>query len=585
MFNRYYQDELLYLRELGAEFARAHPTAAHFLAAPGSDPDVERMLEGFAFLSAKVRQKLDDEIPEVTAGLFSMLWPHYLRPVPSMSILEFQPVLAALRQSQTIRSGIRVQSVPVEGTHCPFQTAYPVTLNPLSLDQVQIEAMATGPGRLWLGFKLWNQAKPQTLDLKRVRVHLHGDPTLTFALYYYLSAHLREAWAGGSGPGARSGGDLCPIRIEPVGFGEEEALLPYPSRSFAGYRLLQEYFSLQEKFLFLDIIGLEGLRDATVGEQFWVEFRFDRPLPAAIRPTPDDIRLYCTPIVNLFPHESDPLRIDHTKVEYRVRPQGASPLHYEVYSIDRVVGYQSGSAQEKEIPSFLSFSHDLSPRERLHYYSASMREAVVDERADTFLSFVDDRAEASVPPVETISVKLQCTNRRLPEALRAGDIHVPTDTSPEFVRFRNLTVPIGSVPPPLGGDLHWRLVSHLSLNYLSVTNVEALRGILGLYNFHAMRDPRAARANALRLEGIQAISARPIDSLVDGSLLRGLRVSLELNEDRFAGDGDLYLFCTVLNEFLNLYASINSFVELRAKGTQRGEEHRWPARVGGRDLL
>ncbi len=585
MFNRYYQDEILYLRELGAEFARAHPTAAHFLSSPGSDPDVERLLEGFAFLSARVRQKLDDEVPEVTHGLLSMLWPHYLRPIPSMSILEFQPVLPALRQSQTVKRGVSVQSVPVEGTPCQFQTSYPVVLNPVSLDSVQVEAMATGPGRLWLGFKLWNQVKPEQLDLKRIRIFLHADPTLSFALYYYLRCHLREAWVGESGPGQRAGDTkLRPIRVEPAGFTDEEALLSYPSRSFTGYRLLQEYFALPEKFLFLDLCGAEALRDLE-GDRFWIECRFDTALPTAIRPTTDDIRLYCTPIVNLFPHETDPLRIEHTKVEYRLRPSGNSPLHYEIYSIDRVTSAQSGSSQEKEIPSFLSFTHDTLSSEKTHYYFARMRESVVDERADTFLSFVDERSEGVVPPAETIAVRIHCTNRRMAEALRPGDIQVPTDSSPEFVRFRNLTVPSPSIPPPMGGDLHWRLLSHLTLNYLSLVDVQALRGILGLYNFQAMRDPRAARANALRLEGIQRISARPTDTMVDGSLLRGIEVSMELSEDRFSGDGDLYLFCTVLNEFMNLYASINSFVRLTARGLQRGETFEWPDRLGRRELL
>lgn len=585
MFNRYYQDEVLYLRELGAEFARAHPTAAHFLASPGSDPDVERLLEGFAFLSARIRQKLDDEVPEVTHGLLSMLWPHYLRPVPSMSVLEFQPVFAALRQSQSVARGISVQSVPVEGTPCRFRTAYPVTLNPVSLDTVQVETMATGGGRLWLGLKLWNNLTPDALDLKRLRIYLHGDPTLTYALYYYLRCRLAEAWVGVDGPSERgAGGARRPITVQPVGFDEDEALLTYPARSFSGYRLLQEYFSLAEKFLFLDLVGAGDLRGVS-GDRLWIEFRFDRPLPAAIRPTTEDIRLYCTPIVNLFPHEADPLRVEHDKVEYRLRPAGSSPLHYEIYSIDRVSAIQAGSAQERELPPFLSFSHDTLAREKVQYYTSRVRESVVDERADTFLSFVDEEASGLTPAAETIAVKLHCTNRRLAEALRPGDIHVPTDSSPEFVRFRNLTVPTPSVPPPMGGDLHWRLISHLSLNYLSLVDIPSLRGVLGLYNFQAMRDPRAARANALRLEGMQKITTRPVDRLVEGSLLRGIQVELEMDEDRFSGDGDLYLFCTVVSEFLGLYASINTFVRLVVKGLKRGERFEWPERVGGRELL
>lgn len=587
MFNRHYQDELLYLRELGAEFARAHPTAAHFLSTPGSDPDVERLLEGFAFLTARVRQKLDDELPEVTHELLGMLWPHFLRPVPSMSILEFSPVLPALRQTQRVARGVAVQSVPVEGTACRFRTAYDVVLQPLSIEQVQLEATAAGPSRLWIGFRLWNQAKIEALDLSRVRLYLHGDSTLTYALYYHLRLHVAEVLAGADGPDLRTATSaLRTAAVEPAGMGEDESLIPYPARSFVGYRLLQEYFALQEKFLFFDLCGLERLREVEIGDRFWVEIRFDRALAPSLRPTKDEVRLYCTPIVNLFEHESDPLRIDQTQVEYRLRPAGASPLHYEVYSIDKISGFAGGTAQERVIPSFHSFSHDeTNAPGPLQYYFSRLRLSVVDDRADTFLSFVNARSEQVVPPVETIVAQITCTNRRLCEALRVGDISVPTDTSPGFARFKNLTVPTPSVPPPLEGDLHWRLISHLSLNYVSLLSVEALRGVLGLYNYQAMRDPRASRANALRLEGIQSITARPKDLLLDGSLVRGLSIAIEMREDRFAADGDLYLFSSVLAEFFRLYASINSFTETSIRGVQKGERYHWPAEVGRRPLL
>ncbi len=585
MFNKYYEDELLYLRELGAEFARAHPAAAHFLSASESDPDVERLLEGFAFLSARIRQKLDDELPEVTHALMGLLWPHYLRPVPSMSILEFQPVLAALRQTQRIPRGVEVQSVPVEGTPCRFRTCYDVELNPISLEQVQLEATAAGPSRLWLGFKLWNQVKVETLELDRIRMHLHGDAGLTFALYSHLRLHVSEALIAASGPEARGSAPARPVLIEPVGFTEEEGILPYPARSFPGYRLLQEYFSMPEKFLFLDLAGCDRARDLGVTDRFWIEIRFDRALPATLRPTREEILLFCAPIVNLFPHEADPLRVDRTKTEYRLRPAGQDPLHYEIHSVDRVTGVLPGSAQERDIPTFYSFSHGSDGGSGLTYYFPRLRSSVVDGRTDTYIAFVDAGGDLTFPKDETVSAHITCTNRRLAEALRAGDVQVPTDTSPEFVRFRNLGVPTLSVPPPLEGDLHWRLISHLSLNYLSLANLDALRGILSLYNFQGMRDARAARANALRLEGVEGIRAEPEERLVRGSVVRGTGVEIALREDRFAGEGDLYLFASVLNEFLSLHASLNSFTRLTVRGTQRGEVYTWPCRTGRQPLL
>jgi type VI secretion system protein ImpG len=612
MLDKYYQEELLYLRELGAEFARAHPTSAYMLAAPGSDPDVERLLEGFSFLSARIRQKLEDELPEVTHGLMALLCPHYLRPVPAMTILEFQPVLAALRQTRTVPRGVEVRSVPVEGTSCRFRTAYQVELNPLSLEEVRLESGA-GPSRLLLQFRLWNQARPETLDLRRLRLHLHGDPSVSFALYHHLRNHVREValWDGPVGAGVPPAGGL---RFAEVGFADEDAVLDYPARSFPGYRLLQEYLAFPAKFLFLDLLGLETLRTLGALERFAVEVRFDRALPAGLNPGKEEIRLFCTPVVNLFSHEADPIRVDRTRSEYRLRPAGTDPLHYEVNSIDIVSTTRTGSGEDREIPDFYSFDHggddpqrgdapvwgqvpqggqtpvrgQAPPRGqggRLVYYAARYRPSVVDGRTDTYLAFVDARGDGRAPEAETVSIRLTCTNRRLPEALRVGDLQVPADSTPEFVRFRNLTPPTASIPPPLEGDLHWRLLSHLALNYLSLADAETLRGILSLYNFQTLHDARAAVANTRRLAGIREVRSRPAHLVLRDGVVRGTEVTVELQEDHFAGEGDLYLFATLLNEFFALHATLNSYTRLTVRGVQRGEVYTWPARTGKRILV
>lgn len=590
MFNKYYQDELEFLRELGEEFARAHPTAAHYLSGPTRDPDVERLLEGFAFLAARVRQKLDDEFPELTHGLMGLLWPHYLRPVPSMALLEFSPVLAALRQSQVVPRGTEVQSVPVEGTPCRFRTCADVVLHPISLDEVSLESRSAGPSRLRLQFRIWNQARPESLALDRVRIQLHGPPAVTTEIYFHLARHVEEARVSAAGAraeaeGGPAGADAWrPVRFEPAGFADGEALLPYPPGSFPGYRLLQEYFSLPERFLAFDVKGLEGLSHLAVEDRFQIEVWFDRPLAPTLRPTREEVRLYCTPIANLFPHEADPIRLDRKQTEYRLRPSGKDPLHYEVHTIDRVVAYAPGSPEEREIPPFHSFTHDLERRAG-PYYFPRLRGSVVDDRIDTYVSFVDPTGNTALPDAETVVFRATCTNRRLAEALRVGDVQVPSDSSPGFVRFRNITVPTASVAPPLGGDLHWRLISHLSLNYMSLVSVEALRGILELYNFQALRDPRAARANALRLEGIRSVRSEPSEALVHGCLVRGVDVALDLLESHFAGDGDLFLFATILNEFLALHTTLNSYTRLSVRGVERGEVLEWPCRTGRQALL
>lgn len=583
MFEKYYLGELQFLRELGEEFARAHPAAAHYLSGSSKDPDVERMLEGFAFLTARVRQKLDDELPEITHGLFRLLWPHYLRPLPCMAMLEFTPVMTALRQSQRIPRGTEVRSVDVEGTACRFRTTRDVAIHPLTLDDVAVETRPNGTSRLRLGFRLHNQARAADLALGRLRLTLCGAPEVSRALYRHLCRDLEDARVV-SGAGPLDGPDVRAARltVEPGGFGDDEALLPWPAASMPGYRLLQEYVVLPEKFLCVDLLGLTALGGLDPADRFTVDVRFDRALAPALRPTRDDVRLSVTPVVNLFAHEADPIRVDGSQHEYRVRPSGTEPLHHEVFSVDRVRAYAAGTGEGTELTDFYEFR--MREEGGPPAWFLRQRPAVVDDRLDSWITFVDPDGAAVPLEAETVAMDLTCTNRRLPEALRAGDIRVPSDSSPAFVQFRNLAVPTPSGAPSLGGDLPWRLVSHLALNSMPLASVPALRGVLELYHSHAERDPRALRAHQRRLQGLAAVRAEPVEALVGGALLRGTAITLDVLEDHFAGDGDLYLFSAVINEFLSLHATLNTFTQVTVQGLQKGETLAWPHRIG-RELL
>lgn len=584
MLKNYFLDELQFIRELSKEFSAANPDVAHYLSEQSRDPDVERMLEGFAFLAGRVRQQLDDEFPQLTHGLTRLLWPHYLRVVPSMAILEFQPVMAALRQSQLLPRGSVLQSVDVDGTACQFRTSHDVEVHPISLEEAAIETRTNGNSRLKLVLKIWNKAKLETLSLPRLRLFLHGDAVLTQGLYLHLLRHVEEVRAGlGDAVLDRADADARPLTIEAAGFAEDQALLPYPAASHPAFRLLQEYFSLPEKFLFVDLVGLDALAGAPGEERIVIDVRFDRGLAPGLRPTKENVRLYCAPIVNLFAHEGDPIRIDRSQTDYRVRPAGTNPMHYEVFGIEQVQAFAPGVAEPRAVPDFYNFTHGIG-RPPATYYFPSLRPSVVDDRVDAYVSFVDQSGTDVPLEAETVTFGLTCTNRRLPEALRLGDVKVPTDSTPATVQFRNITIPTPSVPPPLGGELHWRLISHLSLNYISLVDVAALRGVLELYNYRALRDPQAARANARRLEGLHAIRSEPANALVDGALVRGSAITLDVLEDRFGGDGDLFLFATLLNEFLSLHGTLNAFTQFNVHGLQTGETLSWPHRIG-RDLL
>ncbi len=332
-FNRYYQDELTILRELGREFAAVNPGLAPFLGSTGRDPDVERIMEGFAFLTGRLHQKLDDEFPEITHGLFNLLWPNYLRPVPSCAVIQYTPE-AGLSQTQLIPRGSRVESVPVDGTPCVFTTVYDVEISPLKLSQAILREK-DGSSLLALRLDLMG-ATLKDLSFKRLNFFLTGESALAANLYFTLLKKVKSIRLAAYEDDGRDRPflEFGPEAVRPVGFDEQDALLPYPSNTFPGYRLLQEYCCFPEKFMFLELT-LPQSPGESVPEKFAgnggleLQFRLDPP-PQAELIRAENFRLFCTPVVNLFKYDSAPLLITRKQSEYRIVPNPRQPAHYAV---------------------------------------------------------------------------------------------------------------------------------------------------------------------------------------------------------------------------------------------------------------
>ncbi|MCP4694698.1 MAG: type VI secretion system baseplate subunit TssF [Desulfobacterales bacterium] len=577
MFTRFFQQELANLKELGAEFSSAHPAVAPMLSGASADPDVERLLEGAAFLTALLRQKLDDDFPEIVHEMTRLIWPHYLRPLPGSTIIQFKP-RPTLKQSLAIPAGIHIASVPVEGETCLFQTCYDVQVHPLHLAAAE---RVESPGKAPV-IKLLLETRGVKLDEFQpgaLRFHLGGDFPGAADLHLLLSRHLkrvviRSAEGGGSAV-------LPPESLKPVGFSNAEGLIPYPSQSFPGYRIIQEYFLLPEKFLFFDLTGWDQWRDRGEGERFEIHFELmNLPFP----PPPikaENFILAASPAINLFPRDADPIRLDHRRAEYRVRPAGGNPEHFQVYSVEKVVGLVHGSAREKIYQPFDFFTPD---DRSAPVYNVKMKKAAVRPGYDVNLS-VAYSEDAGPPAPETLSIQLLCTNGFLPEEIQVGDVRLPTATSPELVEFANIRPPTINVAPPLGKNLLWRLLSHLSLNYASLENAENLRALLGIYIFEDSRDRAAVLANQKRIEGVENIESKASDRLVSGVLMRGREIVVGARHDHFASPGDLFLFGSVLDYFLGAYASINTYTRLSIRETLKGDHYRWPARTGVHPLL
>lgn len=578
-FNDYYQDELFFLREMGKEFAQSHPALAHYILEAGSDPDVERLLEGFAFLTGRIRQKLDDELPELTHTVMNMLCPHYLRPIPAMSIIEFEPQRTLRSKYPVPKIKTEVESSPVSNTRCRFRTCYDFDLLPLSVEDVILEGQ-----QLRILFKVLNGVQFSTLGLDKIRLNLHGEPVIQYELYNMICRYVQRLSVRVTGQNNQEV-VLDRKNIRPVGFDESEAVLPYPSNSFVGYRILQEYFTFPDKFMFIDITGMESANRLEIQDSFEIVFQFSRRPLDSLRVNKDNIHLNCAPVINLFSRSSEPIRVDKERTEYRIRPEGPNSNHYEIYSVDRVFGLIPGTAQQYEYNPFYSFSHRLSERGNI-YYQTFLRDSVVSENTtETYISFIDADQSIVSATTEIVSAELTCINRQLTEQLRLGDIRIPTSNSPEVARFRNITNVTPTIHPQLGGSLHWKLISHLTLNRLSIATKPALQGILSLYNFQSLSNRGSAMENERRINSIVNVNSIQKDRLYQGVPIRGTQIQVEIQENQFVGDGDMYLFCCVLNEFLALYSTINSFTQLVVKGAGSGEVQTWPMRIGKQTII
>ncbi len=576
MIGKYYERELANLRDLALEFAEAHPALAPLLAGQSTDPDVERLLEGTAFLSGLIYEKLDNDFPEIVHGLIQLIFPHYLRPIPSATLIRFTPK-RSLRETLVIPKGCAIDAVESEGTRCTFTTRSDVALSPLSIAAVQFTASGGGNGVLRVTLRLEGM-DVTAFQPGSIRFYLAGIYTEASRRYWMLFTRLRDVRLT-TDQGQSVG--LGRQAVTPVGFDEDDALIPFPARSFPGYRILQEYFILPEKFLFFDVNGLDRWRNRGSGSQFTLEFEFgdlpgDRPPMRA-----EHFQLFVAPALNLFAYQADPIVLDHKKTEYAVRAGGPHPRHYQIYEVNKVTGFVQGTVREREYLPFELFNPQV---QATPVYAVHHRLAPLDGKAEMHLS-VAYPGGTTEPSPETLSMEVLCTNGSLPETLRPGDVCLSTESSPELAEFSNIRTPTAPVQPPLGRNLLWRLLSHLYLNYLSVATAENLRSVLKLYIFTETRDRAAVLANTQRVEGIRALTVQASDRFVQGHLLRGQEIHIQIDPQGFAGEGDLYLFGSILDVFLGNYAAINTYTRLTVEDTLHKERWTWPIRLGDRVLL
>jgi type VI secretion system protein ImpG len=596
----YYERELTFLRRSALGFAEKYPkVAGRLLLEPGKseDPHVERLIEACAFLAARIHLKVDDEFPEITESFLQVLYPHYLCPIPSMSIAQFvlDPEQGKLATGYTIDRHRPLDAKPSGDTMCRFRTCYPVTLWPIQIASVGLGAPSAGStagsavSALTLTLTGFKETRLAELDVDRLRVYLNGESQLVHRLYEMLFGHCIGIELRREGHAPVSLGRSA---LAEVGFGKDEGMLPYSSRSFLGYRLLLEYFHFPEKFFFFDVTGLSALKRHGFEQEASLVFLLDEVPRLDQKLEPHHFRLGCTPIVNLFEKTAEPIRLDHAHTQYHVMPSVRQQRTMEVYTVDSVKSLSSATGTITPFEPFYSFKHSFDQRRQRAFWHATRRpsERKDDPGTEVFLTLVDLDFRPTTPPVDVVSVGLTVTNRDLPGMLPFGDPNgdLTVEGAAYVRRIVCLTKPTRTVRPPLRHSAQWRLISHLSLNFLSPVeggqerSPEVLQEILKLYDF---TDSAAVQQ---QIQGLTGVSSRQVWRRVrsdrGSGFARGIEATIELDESKFVGTG-VYLFSSVLEKFLALYVSINSFSETIATSQQRGLFKRWPPRSGLQPLL
>jgi type VI secretion system protein ImpG len=615
---RYYSQELQHLREMGGEFAVQYPKIAGRLGLEGfecADPYVERLLEGFAFMAARVQMKIDAEFPRFTQHLSEIVYPHFLAPTPSMAIVQLQPDLGnpALNAGYKVARGAPMRSVlgKDDATACEYRTAHELTLWPIELVEakfftnggtiagVEARLPANVKAGLRLRLRTTNGAPFCKLGLDRLTLHLRGSDDMPGQIYEkLLGATLGVLVLPGSRPAGRH--TLLPkTALRPRGFAEEDALLPSGQRSFQGYRLLQEYFAFAQRFLFVELTDLKAAVSACAETELEIVVllaRGDARLEQALDAS--NFALNCTPVVNLFQRRADRINLSGDQFEYHVLPDRTRPMDFEVHQVESVTGYGIGTDAEQEFHPLYS-ARDLGAATVASqaFYQIRREPRLLSQRqrqrgprssyigSETFITLVDAQEAPYRHNLRQLGLVVWCTNRDLPLSmpLGVGKTDFILEQGGPVQSVRVLGGPSQPFPSFAEGGMAWRLINQLSLNYLSLADTDPDQGASALRELLALYCHPLDLSSQRQVEGVRSVSAKPVTRRMPApgpiTFGRGLEITVTMDDGAFEGAG-AFVLGGVLSHFFAQYVSINSFTETVVRTVGRGEIMRWKAQEG-----
>lgn len=573
-----YQGELSHFRRLADNYGEAHPDLASMVTGHMADPAAERLFQGYGFMNAALRQKLDDDIPEFINELTFMLQPHYVRDFPCSTTVVISPA-PEFAQPCTIPAGARLAVTPADETECRFRTCYDIEIAPLTLVNACLTQVPGQSPAIKLSFRLYGISVDRWRP-KSLRIFLGGEFALAADIYLLLLRRLSRIMITSQGGHAVS--VLQPESLRASGFAPDETMIPSPPHALHGYRILQEYYLYREKFLYIEIHGGERwFGNGHGGDSFEISFElngFPSPLPSV---TGENFVLFATPVINLFSSPAQPVTVTRRDVRHRLASETDEQEHCRIYSVDKVSGVVRESSRRK---TYIRKGFHIGARHADNLFHTTVEKRLIEDECDTFLSF-DDAVGSKLAQEEQILIDLTCTNGSFPERIETGVLWRHTSDIPDLVEIRNIRPVTPAVPPPIGGNRLWRLYSNLVLNFASLQNVQSFRAMLGEYLFPERRDRRAVKADEKRIAGIEEINAGKTSRVTGGILYPGIDVRLSLRRDHFTSLGDLFLFASVIERFLGGYVMQNEFIRLTVEVAGEKEVFRWPERMGDRPLV
>ena len=616
---RYYNQELQHLREMGAEFAQQFPKIAARLGIDGieiSDPYVERLLEGFAFLTGRIQLKLDAEFPRFTQRLLEIVHPHFLAPTPSMLIAQLQPQLGdgKLRQGVTVPRGSTLSSAQVDNTSSQFRTGHDVTLWPIEITSVEyfsyaadlpLSSLAIGrkvKGGLRIRLRTAGDVTFDQLKLNDLRVHFSGSDDIAYRLHERVlgSALGVLVMPGNKAPGQHA--FLPADALQAVGFADEHALLPDSLRGFSGHRLLQEYFAFPQRFLFADIQGVgEALRrhGGKEAEVIVLMERGDPSLESVVDAS--NLALHCVPAINLFDKRCDRIQVTPNLSDYHVVVDRTRPMDYEVYELTEVTGYSVGQEREQRFMPFYAAYHTEGSQHN-SYYSVLREPRLLSTQqqqhgarssyvgTELYVSLVDAKEAPFAGDLRQLGLSALCTNRDLPMLMPVGigasDLTLDQQAPVQAVRIiKGPSKPLSALRE---GGIGWKFVNQLSLNYLSLLDTDPLQGAAALRELLGLYANIGDGGMARQIEGLRSIRTQPIVRRLPmpGPITFGRGVQIDMEVDELAFQGlSAFMFGQVLERFFARHVSINSFTETTLRSQSRGDLMRWVPRCGTRPII